>query len=118
MSGYPVNLTTLITGENQSIGAMEVIDGIGEYEYVSTSSASIVLGSTGAAGDYLGKMVCIVVSSASSLTRIHDGTTTLTVLQNGTTPGTYVVPLGIKSTSGGWSVSTGTTGVIAVGAFT
>jgi hypothetical protein len=40
------------------------------------------------------------------------------VLQNGTTPGTYVVPLGIKSTSGGWSVSTGTTGVIAVGAFT
>jgi hypothetical protein len=119
MSGYPVNLTTLITGENQSLGAMEVIDGVGEYEYVTASSASIVLGSTGAAGDYLGRMICVVVSSASSLAQIHDGTTTMTIMQANTTPGTYVVPLGIKSTSGGWKLSTlGSTHVIAVGAFT
>lgn len=117
MSGYPVNLTTLITGENQSLGAMEVIDGVGDYELVDASAASAVLGTNGAVGDYIGRMICVVASSTSSSVRLHDGSTTLTVLPNGQSPGTYVVPLGIKSTSGGWRVTTGTGTAIAVGAF-
>lgn len=117
-SGYPVDLKTLISGENQSLGALEVIDGVGDYEAITVSSASVVLGSTGAAGDYVNRLICVVATSISAVVQLHDGGSTLPILQTGTAAGTYVVPLGIKSTSGGWSVSTGTTGVIAVGAFT
>lgn len=116
-SGYPVDLKTLISGENQSLGALEVIDGIGDYEAISTSSASIVLGTTGAAGDYLGKLICVVEATASAVVQVHDGSETFTVLRNGTNVGTYVVPLGIKSVSGSWKVTTGTSRVLAIGAF-
>ncbi|MBU6163277.1 MAG: hypothetical protein KGO50_19365 [Myxococcales bacterium] len=117
--GYPVDLKTLISGENQSLGALEVIDGVGEYEFVSTGT-SAVLGSTGAAGDYIGKLICIVESSVSSLVTLEDGSgSKMTILPGNQNKGTYVVPLGIKSTSGAWKVTTdGAVRVMATGAFT
>jgi hypothetical protein len=120
-TGYPVNLMTLITGENQSLGALEVIDGIGEYETVAASQTNQVLGGTGAAGDYLGKLVCVVSTATSAQVQIKDGANAaITVLPAGVpTIGTYVIPLGIKSTVGAWQVSTGANvAVVAIGAFT
>ena len=117
-SGYPVDLKTLISGENQSLGALEVIDGVGDYEAVTVSSERVVLGTTGAAGDYVNRLICVVATSISAVVQLHDGTSTLPILQTGTAAGTYVVPLGIKSTSGAWRLTTNGPTVIATGAFT
>jgi len=123
MSGYPMRLSELITGENQSLGALEVIDGVGEYETVAASQTDQVLGSTGAAGDYLHRLICVVSTAATAQVQIQDGSggSDITVLPNspGGGIGTYVIPVGIKSTTGGWRVTTGAgVAVIAVGAFT
>lgn len=120
--GYPVDMRTLIAGENQSLGALEVIDGVGEYETVAASQSNQVLGATGAAGDYLGRLVCVVSTAATAQVQIKDGSNSaITVLPNspGGGIGTYVIPLGLKSTTGAWQVTTGAgVAVIAVGAFT
>jgi hypothetical protein len=121
-TGYPVNLTTLITGENQSLGALEVIDGVGDYETVAASQTNQVLGGTGAAGDYLGRLICVVATAATAQVQIKDGSlTAVTVLPNspGGGIGAYVIPVGAKSSAGAWQVTTGAgVSVIAVGAFT
>lgn len=120
--GYPVDMRTLIAGENQSLGALEVIDGVGEYETVAASQSNQALGATGAAGDYLGRLVCVVSTAATAQVQIKDGSNSaITVLPNspGGGIGTYVIPLGLKSTTGAWQVTTGAgVAVIACGAFT
>lgn len=122
MSGYPVNLTTLLSGENQSVGAIEVIDGGGEYETVAASQTNQVLGTIGAVGDYLGRLVCVVSTAATAQVQIKDGGgSAITVFPNspGGGVGTYVIPLGLKSAAGAWQVTTGAgVAVLAVGAFT
>jgi hypothetical protein len=122
MSGYPVNLTTLLSGENQSVGALEVIDGGGEYETVAASQTNQVLGTIGAVGDYLGRLVCVVSTAATAQVQIKDGGgSAITVFPNspGGGVGTYVIPLGLKSAAGAWQVTTGAgVAVLAVGAFT
>jgi hypothetical protein len=121
-TGYPVNLTTLISGENQSLGVLEVIDGVGDYETVAASQTNQVLGGTGAAGDYLGKLVCVVSTAATAQVQIKDGANAaITVFPNspGGGVGTYTIPLGVKSTVGAWQITTGAgVAVIAIGAFT
>ena len=120
-TGYPVNLTTLISGENQSLGALEVIDGVGDYETVAASQTDQVLGSTGAAGDYLGKLICVVATAATAQVQIKDGGgSAITVLPDspGGGIGTYVISVGAKCTGAGWKVTTNAgVSVIAVGAF-
>lgn len=120
--GYPVDMRTLIAGENQSLGALEVIDGVGEYQTVAASQSNQVLGATGAAGDYLGRLVCVVSTAATAQVQIKDGSNSaITVLPNspGGGVGTYVIPLGLKSQAGAWQVTTGAgVAVIACGAFT
>lgn len=119
--GYPVTLASLISGENQSLGALEVIEGVGEYETVAASQTNQVLGSTGAAGDYLHRLICVITTSTGTQVQIKDGSgTAFTVLPTGlAAPGFFVIPLGIKSTLGAWQVTTGANvAVVAVGAFT
>lgn len=122
MSGYPVNLTTLLSGENQSVGALEVIDGGGEYEVVLANTGSFqTLGTIGAAGDYLGRLVCVVTTTTTAQVQIRDGLGTAFTVLPATVgaAGTITIPLGIKSTAGAWQVTTGAgVAVLAVGAFT
>jgi hypothetical protein len=122
MSGYPMRLSELITGENQSLGALEVIDGVGEYETVAASQTDQVLGATGAAGDYLHRLICVVSTAANSQVQIKDGSAaavTILPANVGGGIGTYVIPVGLKATGAGWGVTTGSgVTVIAVGAFT
>jgi len=94
----------------------------GEYETVAASQTDQVLGATGAAGDYLEKLVVTVTTAATAAVTIKDGAgSAIPVVPNspGAGVGVYVVPLDIVSTSGAWSVTTlaGST-VIAVGRFT
>lgn len=93
-----------------------------EYETVAAGQTNQMLGTTGAAGDYLARVICDVATAATSQVDITDGTgSAINVLQNtvGSGVGTYVIDLGIRSRYGGWKVTTGAgVSVIAVGKFT
>lgn len=103
-------------------GPLEVTDGDDEYETVAASQTDQALGATGAAGDYLKKLVITVATAATAAVSIKDGAgSSIPILPNspGGGVGVYVVELGMLSTSGAWKVTTGAgVSVIAVGDFT
>jgi hypothetical protein len=93
-----------------------------EYETVAASQTDQVLGATGAAGDYLEGLLCVVATAATSQVQIKDGSgSAITVLPNAVGPGvgSYYVPLGLTSTNGAWKVTTAAgVSVIGMGDFT
>lgn len=101
---------------------MFVRESEGDYETVAAGQSDQVLGQTGAAGDWLQRLICVVATAATAQVQIKDGSGSLiTVLPNspGGGVGTYVIELGLKSLSGGWKVTTGAgVSVIGVGDFT
>lgn len=118
----PTTLTGLLAGEDQDIDALRVISGGDQYETVAASQSNQVLGATGAAGDYLDRLVIVVSTAATAQVQIKDGSNAaITVLPNspGGGIGTYVIQLGLRSTTGAWQVTTGAgASVIACGSFT
>lgn len=93
-----------------------------QYETVAVSQTDQVMGPTGATGDYLSHLVCVVATAATSAVSIKDGGgSAISVLPAnvGGGVGTYTVALGLTSTAGAWKVTTGAgVTVIAVGNFT
>ena len=96
-----------------------------EYETVAASQTDQVMGATGAVGDYIEGLVCVVSTAATSQVQIKDGNgSAITVLPNAVGPGvgTYYVPLGLKciaATTPGWKITTAAgVSVIATGDFT
>lgn len=94
----------------------------GEYETVAASQTDQALGATGAAGDFLEGLICVVATAATSQVQIKDGAgSAITVLPNnvGGGVGTYPVPLGLTSLAGAWKITTAAgVSVIATGNFT
>lgn len=91
------------------------------YEDVAASQTGQVLGATGKTGDILHHLVIIPAATNAGTIALLDGTVSRNVFVTGTladlTP--IVVPLGVKSVNGAWSVTTGASvSVIAVGQFT
>lgn len=94
-----------------------------DWETVAASQTTQVLGATGASGDILKRLVCIVVTAATAQVQIRDGSggTDITVFPDspGGGIGTYVVELGMQSFAGGWYVTSGAgVSVIGIGLFT
>lgn len=88
------------------------------YETVAASQTAQVLGGTGAKGDYLHAIVAVVATAATSTISILDGATSISLMAANTPIGTYVIPLGLRSANGAWSVTTGAgVSVIGVGRF-
>lgn len=91
------------------------------FETVAASVTGQVLGTAGAKGDYLHRIVVSNVTAATASVTIIDGSTSI-VVQTGaaTLPlGTFSVELNTVSQSGAWSITTGAGAtVIAVGIFT
>jgi hypothetical protein len=94
----------------------------GHYETVAASQTDQALGATGAAGDWLENLVCVVSTAATAQVQIKDGGgSAITVLPNspGGGVGTYTIYLQLRSTAGAWKVTTGAgVAVIATGTFT
>lgn len=92
------------------------------YEAVAASATAQVLGTAGAAGDYLEALLCVVATAATAQVQITDGAgSAITVFPNspGGGIGSYSIPIGAKSASGAWKVTTGAgVSVIATGSFT
>lgn len=95
-----------------------------EYEAVAAGQTNTVLGATGAVGDYLAGLLVIPASTSPGAVQIKDGSgAAITVFAGGASSlsnlVSFYIPLGIKSTSGAWQVTTGTgVSVLGVGNFT
>ena len=117
-----VYLSNLLSGEDQQVGAQGVITAGNQYETVAASQTDQAMGVTGAAADYLDKLICVVATAATAQVQIKDGAgSAITVLPNspGGGVGTYVIPIGLKSTSGAWKITTAAgVSVIGCGKFT
>lgn len=94
-----------------------------EYETVAVSQTDQVMGTSGAVGDYLDRIVCTVATAATGTVSIKDGAagSSIPLLAANTPIGVYAIPLGLKAATvanPGWRVTTGA-GVtcIAVGRF-
>jgi len=90
------------------------------YETVAASQSDQVIGSTGATGDLLERVIVSVATSATGTCSIKDGSGSAIVLTAANTPiGVYTVELGARSSGGAWKVTTGAGATaIAVGKFT
>jgi hypothetical protein len=89
------------------------------YEHVDASVTAQVLGTTGARGDYLHRLIITVGTSATGTVNLIDGAFTHDLVRANTPIGVYSIEMNTFSVAGGWSVTTGAGAeVIAVGNFT
>jgi hypothetical protein len=95
------------------------------YKTVAVSQTDFLLGASGAVGDYLEGLLCVVATAANSQVQVRDGNaSSFVVLPNNVGPGigSYYIPLGLKAvnvTTPGWKISTGSgVTVVATGTFT
>ena len=93
-----------------------------DYELIAAGQTTQALGPTGRAGDVLEKLIIVPETTGAGTVAIKDGSdTAINVFVSGTLSDlhTIVIPIGARSRSGGWQVTTGTNvHVIAVGRFT
>lgn len=88
------------------------------YETVAASQTGQVLGGTGAAGDYVHRLVVTVATAASGTVSLLDGSTSIPVTAANTPIGVYSVDIGALAVTGPWKITTGAGAtVIAVGKF-
>ena len=88
------------------------------YETVAASQTGQVLGTNGAAGDYLHRIIATVSTAATGTVSILDNTTSISLLPANTPVGVYSVEVNLASKEGAWKVTTGAgVSVIAVGIF-
>jgi hypothetical protein len=89
------------------------------YEHVALSQTGQVLGTTGAVGDYLHRLVITVGTAATSTVSVLDGATSHALVRANTPIGVYSIEMNTFSRNGAWSITTGAGAeVIAVGNFT
>jgi len=94
------------------------------YETVAASQTAQVLGTSGAQGDYIERLIISPALAAGGVVTLLDGSTSIPIYVGGaTTALTEVKPitveLGLYSQTGPWKITTGASiTVIAVGNFT
>jgi hypothetical protein len=100
-----------------------VSDRATNYEKVVASQTAQVLGSTGAVGDILARLVIIPASISPGSVALLDNATSTTVFPGGASSLSNLQPftihIGAASLSGAWKITTGANvTVIAIGKFT
>ena len=89
-----------------------------QYETIAVSQTDQDLGGTGAAGDYLHRLVVNVATAATSAVTLKDGATAIMVIPANTTIGVYSLELNLRASTGPWKITTGAGAtVVAVGIF-
>jgi hypothetical protein len=94
-----------------------------EYETVAASQTAQVLGATGGTGDYIAGILVVPATTSPGNVLLLDNATSITVFTGGASSvGSLIpffIPLGIKSVSGAWKVTTGANvSCIGIGNFT
>jgi len=89
------------------------------YEHVPVSQTAQVLGTTGAVGDYLHRLIITVSTALTGTVSLLDNTTSHTLVAANTAIGVYSIEINTFSKNGAWKVTTGAGAeVLAVGNFT
>ena len=94
------------------------------YETVAAGQTAQVLGPTGAAGDFLERLIIVPATAAAGAVDLLDGNTSINIYAGGAVTALpnlqpIVVEIRAKSVSGAWKITTGTNvSVIGVGSFT
>ena len=89
------------------------------YEHVAASQTGQVLGSTGATGDYLHRLIITVSTGLTGTVSLLDNTTSHVLVAANSAIGVYSVEVNTKSVNGAWKVTTGAGAeVLAIGNFT
>jgi hypothetical protein len=89
------------------------------YEHVAASQTAQVLGTTGATGDYLHRLVITVGTAATSTVSLLDGATPHVLVAANTAIGVYSIEMNTFSKTGAWKVTTAAgVEVLAMGNFT
>ncbi len=104
-------------------GNMKVANSYDEWETVAASVSAQTLGATGAAGDHLAGVLVVPATTSPGNVIVLDNATSITVFTGGassvSTLHPFYVPLGMKSVSGAWKLTTGSNvSCIAMGDFT
>ena len=94
-----------------------------QYETVAASQTAQALGATGATGDYIAGVLVIPATTSPGNVLLLDNATSITVFTGGASSVSnlvpFFIPLGIKSVSGAWKLTTGASvSCIGVGTFT
>ena len=99
-----------MSGVNQPFGTF--------YETVAASQTAQVLGTTGAAGDTLMRLIVTVGTAATSTVALLDNATSYAIMAANTPIGVYTIEINAVSVSGAWKITTGAGAtVMAVGNF-
>lgn len=115
-----VQRVTIATDDQMSSVVKDAL--IGDYETVAASSTDQAMG-TGAQGDYISHIIIIPASLTPGAVSIKDGAGgDITIFAGGASSVSnlvpFVVPLGMRSTSGAWKITTGANvSAIGVGNF-
>ena len=92
-----------------------------QYEHVAASQTAQVLGTSGATGDYLHRLVCTVTTAATGNVVILDGSGfshTILPASAGTGINNYDIEVNAVSRNGAWKITTGAgVEVLAIGIF-
>ena len=87
------------------------------YETVAASQTAQVLGTNGAANDYLHRIVVTVSTALTSTVSVIDGSTALVSIPATQAAGVYVIPLGIATTGAITATCSGNSNCRVVGLF-
>lgn len=95
----------------------------GEYETVAASQTAQALGATGATGDFISGILVIPATTSPGVVTLLDNATSIPVFVGGASSVSnlvpFFIPLGIKSVSGAWKITTGANvSCIGIGNFT
>tara|TARA_R110000868_G_scaffold184317_1_gene425877 strand:+ start:1970 stop:2281 length:312 start_codon:yes stop_codon:yes gene_type:complete len=91
------------------------------YETVAAGQTAQVLGTTGAKGDYLHRVIISTVTAASGGVTIKDGSISIVIQTAAATLpiGVQSIEINLSSADGAWAVTTGAGAtVIGIGLFT
>lgn len=91
-----------------------------QYETVAASQTTQMLGGSGAAGDYLHRLIVTVNTAATSTVTLTDGVVAIPIVPANVASGVGVLNVEVNAASlvSGWKVTTGAgVTVVAVGLF-
>ena len=95
----------------------------GNYKAVAASQTNAIVGTSGAVGDFIDRLIIFPASVSPGAVTLTDGTTAIASFPGGTaslsTLAPIVVPVGAHSVNGAWKITTGASvSVLAVGKLT
>jgi len=108
-------------GDDETNNVKVVEQGQFGYETVAVSQTAQVLGTTGATGDFLHRLIIEVITVATASVTLLDNATSIVILTGGANlqEGVYSIEFNMASASGPWKITTGAGAtVIGVGRFT